>query len=118
MIRLINKFKYMQLITWFVCFYFSISFIDRSKRFKAVTVDKTEALSTLDSFSYQKIVTPEMFGAIGDGKIYKLSTRYTTLEDAQKEFPNVKDLDITIDGAAYQKAIDVASQNGGKVIAE
>ena len=59
-----------------------------------------------------------MFGAIGDGKIDKLSTRYTTLEDARKEFPEAKDLDITIDGAAFQKAIDIASQNGGKVIAE
>jgi|GEM_PF-1791817 len=145
MMQLINKFKCLQLIAWVICFYFLISFIDRSKvisadandysyalrpviktasiflltDFNFNAADKTEkALSTWDSSSYQKIVTPEMFGAIGDGKIYKLSTRYTTLEDARKEFPDVKDLDITIDGAAFQKAIDVASQNGGKVIAE
>src|SRR5438105_1084265 len=44
-----------------------------------------------DTASEQKVITPEMFGAIGDGKIHKLSTRYNTLESARKDFPEAKD---------------------------
>ena len=35
-----------------------------------------------------------------------------------KIFQGLKDLDITLDGAAFQKAIDIASKNKGEVIAE
>lgn len=65
-----------------------------------------------------KTITPEMFGAIGDGKIYKLSERFKTIDAARKEFPGVKDLNVTIDGAAFQKAIDAAAENKGEVVAE
>ncbi|CAN5542860.1 hypothetical protein BH10BAC2_BH10BAC2_37610 [soil metagenome] len=64
-------------------------------------------------------VTPEMFGAIGDGVIRKLSTKYASLDAAQKDYPNVQDLDFTIDGAAFQKAVDfAAAKGGGEVIAK
>src|SRR4051812_26439677 len=65
-----------------------------------------------DSNFEEKVFAPEMFGAIGDGKIHKLSERYSTIDAARKEFPDVKDLTVTIDGAAFQKAIDVASKSG------
>ena len=75
--------------------------------------------STPDAGKDALSVTPEKFGAIGDGKIHKLSSSYSSLKDAQKDFPGVKDLDITIDGAAIQKAVDyAASKNGGEVVAE
>jgi hypothetical protein len=71
-----------------------------------------------DSTGKAKTVTPEMFGATGDGASHALSSRYQSLDAARKDFPGVKDLDITLDGAAFQKAIDEASKNGGEVIAE
>lgn len=63
-------------------------------------------------------ITPEMFGATGDGKTHKLSEKYTSLNDAKKDFPNIKDLNITLDNAAFQKAIDMASNENSTVIAE
>lgn len=63
------------------------------------------------------IITPEMFGAVGDGLIHKLSEKFSSLEDARKIYPNVVDLDITIDGAAFQKAVDQASLDKGEVLA-
>jgi hypothetical protein len=65
-----------------------------------------------------KTVTPEMFGATGDGTSHTLSSKYQSLDAARKDFPGVKDLDITLDGAAFQKAIDEASKSGGEVDAE
>lgn len=65
-----------------------------------------------------KILTPEMYGAIGDGREHKLSEKYKTLEDARKIYPNVTDLDITIDGAAFQKAVDLASLDDGEVLSK
>ncbi len=65
-----------------------------------------------------KIFTPEMYGATGDGSMHKISERYKTLSEATKEYPGVKDLEISLDGAAFQKAINMASANNGTVIAE
>ncbi len=65
-----------------------------------------------------KIVTPEMFGAIGDGKVHYLSETYSTINEARRVYPNVRDLKITIDGAAFQLAVDKASEDGGEVLAE
>lgn len=65
-----------------------------------------------------KTVTPEMFGAIGDGTLHKLSEKYKSIEDARKVYPGIVDLDITIDGAAFQKAVDIASLDNGEVLAE
>lgn len=59
------------------------------------------------------IYTPEMYGAIADGRIHLLSEKYKNLADARADYPGVKDLTITIDGAAFQKAVDVTSANGG-----
>lgn len=64
------------------------------------------------------VLTPEMFGATGDGKIHKLSERYKTINEARKDFPNVKDMEITIDGAAFQKAVDVASEKSKTILAK
>ncbi|HEY2727044.1 MAG TPA: hypothetical protein VGI61_07730 [Parafilimonas sp.] len=64
------------------------------------------------------IITPEIYGAIGDGKIHKLSERFSNIDDAHKVYPGAKDLDITFDGAALQKAVDVASREHKTVIAE
>lgn len=49
-------------------------------------------------------VTPEQFGAIGDGKIHALSTIFMTLSDAKKKYPHVTSLEQTIDWAACQAA--------------
>lgn len=49
-------------------------------------------------------VTPEQFGAIGDGKAHPLSERYGTLAAAQAVYPFVTALTQTIDWAACQKA--------------
>lgn len=65
-----------------------------------------------------KTVTPEMFGAIGDGSIHKLSEKYKSIDLARQVYPGITDLDITIDGAAFQKAVDMASLDGGEVLAE
>lgn len=65
-----------------------------------------------------KTVTPEMFGAIGDGRVHYLSEKYTSISEARKAYPNVRDLKITIDGAAFQQAVDKASEDHGEVLAE
>lgn len=53
-------------------------------------------------------VTPEQFGAIGDGTIHPLSERYTTLLEAQAVYPHVTSLTQTIDWAACQAAENYA----------
>src|SRR5215471_15924136 len=59
------------------------------------------------------VVTPEKFGATGDGSVHKLSTVYKSLSEAQKAYPGVTDLDVTLDGAALQKAVDYVNEKGG-----
>lgn len=49
-------------------------------------------------------VTPEQFGAIGDGTVHPLSERYATLAAAQAVYPHVTSLTQTIDWAACQSA--------------
>ncbi|MBS1730634.1 MAG: hypothetical protein JSS67_07625 [Bacteroidetes bacterium] len=78
----------------------------------------TEFPNAADIQATGKTVTPEMFGAIGDGTNHKLSEKYQTLAEAQKIYPGVVDLNITIDGAAFQKAVDMASLDNGEVLAE
>lgn len=53
-------------------------------------------------------VTPEQFGAIGDGTLHLLSEKYTTLTDAQLVYPLATSLSQSIDWAAMQKADTVA----------
>jgi len=53
-------------------------------------------------------VTPEQFGAIGDGTVHPLSERYLTLSDAQAVYPFVTALTQTIDWAACQAADNYA----------
>ncbi len=60
--------------------------------------------------------TPEMFGAIGDNKHHPLSEKFSSIEAAQVMYPQAKDLNITIDGAAFQKAVDAASTKGGGIV--
>lgn len=64
------------------------------------------------------VLTPEMFGATGNGTSHRLSEKYKTIADARKDYPGVQDLNITFDGAAFQKAVDTASASGGEVAAE
>ncbi|AJI85430.1 hypothetical protein CH54_1394 [Yersinia rochesterensis] len=49
-------------------------------------------------------VTPEQYGAIGDGTVHPLSERYATLAAAQAVYPHVTSLSQTIDWAACQAA--------------
>jgi hypothetical protein len=89
-----------------------------SKSLTSAIVTMSDSASSPRSVKDEQ-VTPEMFGAIGDGKFRKLSTKYSTLADAKKDYPSVQDMDFTIDGAAFQKAVDyVASKGGGEVIAK
>lgn len=53
-------------------------------------------------------VTPEQFGAIGDGTVHPLSERYSTLAAAQAVYPFVTALTQTIDWAACQAADNYA----------
>ena len=53
-------------------------------------------------------VTPEQFGAIGDGTVHPLSERYTTLAAAKAVYPHVTALTQTIDWAACQGAENYA----------
>ncbi|WP_145589137.1 phage head-binding domain-containing protein [Yersinia rochesterensis] len=53
-------------------------------------------------------VTPEQFGAIGDGTAHPLSERYATLAAAQAVYPHVTSLNQTIDWAACQAADNYA----------
>lgn len=53
-------------------------------------------------------VTPEQFGAIGDGTAHPLSERYLTLSAAQAVYPFVTSLTQTIDWAACQAADNYA----------
>ncbi|WP_350435318.1 phage head-binding domain-containing protein [Pseudocitrobacter faecalis] len=53
-------------------------------------------------------VTPEQFGAIGDGTIHYLSEKYSTLSAAQAVYPFVTSLTQTIDWAACQAAENYA----------
>lgn len=53
-------------------------------------------------------VTPEQFGAIGDGTPHPLSERYNSLAAAQVVYPHVTSLTQTIDWAACQAAENYA----------
>lgn len=53
-------------------------------------------------------VTPEQFGAIGDGKLHPLSERYNSLAAAKVVYPHVTSLTQTIDWAACQAAENYA----------
>lgn len=61
-------------------------------------------------------VTPEQFGAIGDGTVHPLSERFMTLAEAQAVYPHVTSLSQTIDWAACQAAENYARGNT-KVVA-
>lgn len=57
-----------------------------------------------------QFVTPEQFGAIGDGTAHPLSERYLTLSAAQAVYPFVTSLTQTIDWAACQAADNYARE--------
>lgn len=98
---------------------------------------QAQALANRDAYLAQKLrfcVTPEQFGAIGDGTSHPLSERYASLGAAQAVYPFVTSLTQEIDWAAYQAAMnsgqpiygrddavyifaDTALQNGGEYIA-
>lgn len=78
----------------------------------------TDSARTISVTPAAGTYTPEQFGATADGTVHKLNERFKTLEEAQKIYPGVKDLDVTLDGAAFQKAINMATIQGGTVIAE
>lgn len=63
-------------------------------------------LGSVQSMFY--FVTPEQFGAIGDGTLHPLSELYSTLAEAQAEYPLATSLSQSIDWAAIQKADTVA----------
>lgn len=56
-------------------------------------------------------VTPEQFGAIGDGTVHPLSERYSSLAAAQAVYPHVTSLTQAIDWAACQAAENYARGN-------
>lgn len=53
-------------------------------------------------------VTPEQFGAIGDGVYHPLSERFSSLSEAQETYPHVTSLDQSVDWAACQAAENYA----------
>lgn len=53
-------------------------------------------------------VTPEQFGAIGDGVYHPLSECFDSLSEAQETYPHVTSLDQSIDWAACQAADNYA----------
>ncbi len=55
-------------------------------------------------------VTPEQFGAIGDGTLHQLSEKYSTLTEAISVYPLVTSLSQSIDWAAMQTADSVARE--------
>ncbi|UQQ51958.1 tail fiber domain-containing protein [Enterobacter roggenkampii] len=60
------------------------------------------------------IISPVHFGLIGDGTYHPLSEKFTTLAQAQAQYPNVTDLSLTdsIDYAAIQQADYAATSIG------
>ncbi|HGT5939625.1 TPA: hypothetical protein ACM39W_004251 [Escherichia coli] len=71
-----------------------------------------------DAINY---VTPEMFGAIGDGTFHALSERFATLADAQIVYPHATSLSQSIDWAAMQSALNsgyhtLDTSNGNYVV--
>lgn len=53
-------------------------------------------------------VTPEQFGAIGDGTYHPLSARFNSLPEAREIYPHVSSLSQSIDWAACQAAENYA----------
>lgn len=53
-------------------------------------------------------VTPEQFGAIGDGVYHPLSERFSSLSEAQETYPHVTSLNQSVDWAACQAAENYA----------
>lgn len=54
-------------------------------------------------------VNPMDYGAIADGLLHPLSERYTTLADAQADYPHAMTLSDSIDWAAIQSALNTES---------
>lgn len=65
-------------------------------------------LRTVQNKLREPYVSPEDYGAIGDGTIHPLSERFTTLAEAQAVYPHVTALTQTIDWAACQAAENYA----------
>lgn len=55
------------------------------------------------------LVNVKQYGAIGDGQSHPLSTKYTTLSDAQKVYPHASALTDEIDWCAIQAAVNDVS---------
>lgn len=56
------------------------------------------------------LVTPERFGAIGDGTSHPLSEFYATLAEAQAVYPHANALTDEIDWAAFQSALNTSAK--------
>lgn len=109
----------MKILTWF-CGCFIMSLMGTNNPLPLLSLngckdaDSTQQTALPDA---SQVFTPEMFGAIGDGQVHKLADKYKSLQQAQIDYPGVKDLDITLDGAALQKAIDMAALQNTTVLA-
>jgi hypothetical protein len=112
---------------WLSVFFLSGSINTNSKGFTCNSSDSEgdKTINSLysgsvpdDSKKNADVYTPEMFGAVGDGQPHLLSEKFRTLAEAQKIYPGVIDLKVTVDGAAFQKAVDIASGEHKTVIAE
>lgn len=57
-------------------------------------------------------ISVRQFGAIGDGQFHPLSSRFTSLSQAQSNYPGATALSESLDGAAIQAAIDHAARLG------
>jgi len=63
------------------------------------------ALDSVAVAQSSAVVSPERFGAIGDGRSHPLSSRFATLAEARAVYPFAKSLDQEIDLCAWQAAI-------------
>lgn len=69
--------------------------------------------SKIDNAWKDFAVNAKWYGAIGDGATHPASSKYTTLADAQVDYPSCVALTDELDTLAIQKAIEVLRTNGG-----
>ena len=79
------------------------------------TIGPNGAASYSDS-RFATVLTPELYGAIGDGISRPLSTLYGSLAAAQAVYPDATALTDELDWAALQKAIGVVQVLGGIIL--
>ena len=73
-------------------------------------IDETNAqLSTIELDVNSRYLNIAKVGAIGDGLSHKLSSKYSSLEEARVDFPQAVSLDDEIDLVAILKALSITS---------